>query len=132
MVSAREDMAEGIDSARRAGAETWEPPVPSAQMKLACLERWYWFVRQKQTGLSLSGQELFKLEPSGLTEMEVRQWYWGLRAEAARRTLAIANTSYSKSAIREAMEKEGLGNALILMDPGTLESYRYVVKFLSD
>lgn len=131
-IRARADLEAGVASAKRAGADTWDPPALSLEEKLACLERWYFHVRQKSPDLVLSGEEMRKLEPAGLTDREMRDWYWGLRGEAARRVLQIVNTSYSKSAVREAMRKEGLENALMLFDPGTRESYEWVFKYLSN
>jgi len=131
-IRARADLEAGIATAKRAGAETWDPPTPTLEIKLACLERWYFFVRQKDPELILSGEEILRLEPADLSRREMREWYWGLRCEAARRILGIANSSYSKSVIKATMASEGLAHGLILLDPGTRESYEYVIKFLSD
>lgn len=122
----------GVAAAKRANPNNWTAPEPSLNEKLLCLERWYHFVKQKQPELILEGEDLLQLEPSGLSPAEMRAWYWGLRGEASHRILVIANSSYSKTAIRQAMEREGLANAAELMDPGTRESYEGVVKYLSD
>lgn len=121
-------IAAGVASAQRAGADTWEPPVPSPEIKQACLERIYYQVRLKQPNLQLS--DLTVLEPSGLTELELRQWYWGVRGEGSHRILVIANSSYSKSSVNKSMNDEGL--TLVLLDPGTREAFDYVFKYLSD
>jgi len=131
-IRARADMEAAMVNAKRAGDDTWDPPALSLEIKLACLERWYFFVRQKNPELNLSGEELLHLEPSGLNDREMRDWYWGLRGEGAYHLLQIANTSYSKREVKERMEKEGLKNGLILLDPGTRESFEWVIKFLSD
>ena len=125
-------IEKGVAEAKRADPNQWKPPEPTLEEKLICLERWYYFVKQKQPDLVLSGEELLQLEPSGLGPEDLRAWYWGLRSEACRRLLFIANSSYSKTAIKEAMETGGLSRALSLMDPGTRESYEGVIKYLSD
>ncbi|MDD5702758.1 MAG: hypothetical protein PHU23_12000 [Dehalococcoidales bacterium] len=125
-------IEQGVANAKRANPTGWKPPEPSLEEKLLCLERWYYFVKQKQPDLVLAGEELLRLEPSGLGPEEMRQWYWGLRQEAVRRILVITNSSYTRTAIHQQMENEGLANALSLMDPGTRESYEGVIKYLSD
>jgi hypothetical protein len=133
-----------IANAKRAGQDTWVSPEFSTDQKNACLERLY--VRGKFNG---NIKNLLQLEPSGLSEKELKDWYWGLRQEALYKIFCIINQSYSKSALKRSMESEGLQNALVLFDPpegmdmqtiksypsgvwDLRESYDSVVKYISD
>ena len=117
--------AEAIAKAKRAGSDIWEPPTLPDEQKTACLERW-------QHKGKLQGSKLSELEPSGLTERELRDWYWGLRQEAIHRLLCIINSSYSKTEVKNRLQSEGLKNVLSLLDKDLRESYDSVVKYLSN
>jgi len=133
--------AEAMKNAQHPGKDTWVSPEFSSDQKKACLERWY--VRGK---FNDNIKDLTLLEPSGLTDKEKRDWYWGLRQEALYKVFSIINQSYSKSDMKESMESEGLQNALILFDPpegldisafpsgiwDLRESFNSVVKYISD
>ena len=114
-----------INAAKRAGSDTFEPPEFSVEEKTACLERW------KAEG-KLVGDDLFKFEPSGLTEKEMRLWYFGLKQDAIHAMLCVINVSYSKAEVKQKLQDAGLEHVFVLMDEGLKETYDSVVKWLSD
>ncbi|MCK5235934.1 MAG: hypothetical protein KAR06_03025 [Deltaproteobacteria bacterium] len=126
------DLEAAIASAKRAGADTWKPPTPTLDMKLACLKRWYHLVKQGSPDLELAGERLLQLEPSKLNEEEINKWYWGLRTEAASCFLKILNSSYSKSEVARRQAEQGLEDIWVILDAGTKESCEYLLKYLSD
>jgi hypothetical protein len=114
-----------INAAKRAGADTFEPPEFTREEKTVCLERW------KARG-KLACDDLFKLEPSGLTERDMRMWYFGLKQEAVHAMICVINASYSKTEVTQKLQQAGLEHIFLLMDEGLKETYWSVVKWLSD
>ncbi len=119
--------ADAMGKAKRAGADTWEPPACSQPERLAYLKRWAYLATKE-----VHTDNLLQFEPSGLTDREMRDWYWGIRQESNHRILCIINMSYTKTAVRMAIMKEGLEDVLTILTPDMRESYDSVVKYLSD
>ena len=130
-IRAKADLEANIAKAQRAGGDTWKPPTPSLDMKLACLKRCYHLVKQGSPDLQLSGEGLLELEPPDLSEDEMNKWYWGLRCEAANCFLKIVNGSYTKSEVSRRQLEQGLEDIWLILDPGTKECCEDVLKYLS-
>ncbi|KKM60860.1 hypothetical protein LCGC14_1537490 [marine sediment metagenome] len=131
-IRATADLEAELAKAKRAGADTWKPPTPTLDMKLACLKRCYHLVKQGSPGLELEGEELLQLEPSDLTGEDMNKWYWGLRGEAAGCFLKIINSSYSKAEVARRQREQGLEDIWQILDPGTKECCEDVLKYLSN
>ena len=131
-IRAKADMEAAVALAERAGADTWKPPTPDLEMKLACLKRWYTLTKKGSPDLKFTGEDLLQLEPENLTAEEINKWYWGLRCEAAGCYLKIINSSYSKSEVARRQTEHGLEDIWLILDPGTKESCDSVLKYLSN